>query len=169
MMTALCKTTKHLSLSLTTLMLTASALAQTPAISYLDQAWSAQDRADYYWTSQGSALLSYDIYLALEAEGTKDLFSSRAHSDRMGLLTEPLDSARNPDNLPVGIAKASITAGQYKGIYAGLTCAACHTGQIQYQGKQIRIEGGASNRIALWDWLRSLSVSLDRVSTDPER
>ena len=169
MMTALCKTTKHLSLSLTTLMLTASALAQTPAISYLDQAWSAQDRADYYWTSQGSALLSYDIYLALEAEGTKDLFSSRAHSDRMGLLTEPLDSARNPDNLPVGVAKASITVGQYKGIYAGLTCAACHTGQIQYQGKQIRIEGGASNRIALWDWLRSLSVSLDRVSTDPER
>ncbi len=169
MMTAFRKTTKHLSLSLTILMLTVSALAQTPAISYLDQAWSAQDRADYYWTSQGSALLSYDIYLALEAEGTTDLFSSPAHSDRMGLLTEPLDLARNPDNLPVGVAKTSITVGQYKGIYAGLTCAACHTGQIQYQGKQIRIEGGASNRVALWDWLRSLSVSLDRVSTDPEK
>lgn len=152
-----------------TVMLTSSALAQSPAISYLDQAWSAQDRADYYWTSQGSALVSYDIYLALEAEGTTDLFSSPAHSDRMGLLTERMDLARNPDNLPVGVAKASITAGQYKGTYAGLTCAACHTGQIQYQGKQIRIEGGASNRIALWDWLRSLSASLDRVSADPEK
>jgi len=59
--------------------------------------------------------------------------------------------------------------GQYRGTYAGLTCAACHTGQIQYQGKQIRIEGGASNRIALWDWLRSLSASLDSVSADPEK
>jgi len=144
-------------------------MAQTPAVSYLDQAWSAQDRADYYWTSQGSALVSYDIYLALEAAGTTDLFSSSTHSDRMGLLAEPLNLAENPDNLPVGVAKASITVGQYRGTYAGLTCAACHTGQVQYQGKQIRIEGGASNRIALWDWLHSLSTSLDRASTDPEK
>jgi len=169
MLTSTRQTAKHLILSLTTLIVTSSAMAQTPAVSYLDQAWSAQDRADYYWTSQGSALVSYDIYLALEAAGTTDLFSSSTHSDRMGLLTEPLNLAQNPDNLPVGVAKASITVGQYRGTYAGLTCAACHTGQVQYQGKQIRIEGGASNRIALWDWLHSLSTSLDRASTDPEK
>ena len=98
-------------LSLTALLLMPSALAQTPAVNYLDQAWSAQDRADYYWTSQGSALLSYDIYLALEAAGTTDLFNSQAHNDRMGLLTEPLNLAQNPDNLPVGVAKASVTVG----------------------------------------------------------
>jgi mono/diheme cytochrome c family protein len=169
MLTSIRQTAKHLILSLTTLIVTSSAMAQTPAVSYLDQAWSAQDRADYYWTSQGSALVSYDIYLALEAAGTTDLFSSSTHSDRMGLLAEPLNLAQNPDNLPVGVAKASITVGQYRGTYAGLTCAACHTGQVQYQGKQIRIEGGASNRIALWDWLHSLSTSLDRASTDPEK
>ena len=151
MLTSLCPTARRLILSLTTVMVTSSAMAQAPAVSYLDQAWSAQDRADYYWTSQGSALLSYDIYLALEASGTTDLFSSPAHSDRMGLLIEPPNFAQNPDNLPVGVAKASITVGQYKGTYAGLTCAACHTGQVQYQGKQIRIEGGASTRLALWD------------------
>ena len=169
MNTFLRQTTKRLILSLTTMVAVSCAVAQTPAVNYLDQAWSAQDRADYYWTSQGSALLSYDIYLALEAAGTTDLFNSPAHSDRIGLLTEPLNLAQNPDNLPVGVAKASITVGQYKGTYAGLTCAACHTGQVQYQGKQIRIEGGASNRLALWDWLRSLSASLDSVSTDPEK
>ncbi len=169
MITSLRQTTARLILSLTTLIVGSLAFAQTPAVNYLDQAWTAQDRADYYWTSQGSALLSYDIYLALEAAGTTDLFNSPAHSDRMGLLTEPLNLAQNPDNLPVGVAKASITVGQYKGTYAGLTCAACHTGQVQYQGKQIRIEGGASNRIALLDWLRSLSASLDSVSTDPAK
>ena len=169
MLTSLRQTAKHLILSLATLALTSAAMAQAPTVNYLDQAWTAQDRADYYWTSQGSALLSYDIYLALEAAGTTDLFNSPAHNDRMGLLTEPLNLAQNPDNLPVGVAKASVTVGQYKGTYAGLTCAACHTGQIQYQGKQIRIEGGATSRLALWDWLRSLSASLDSVSTDPAK
>jgi len=169
MLTSIRQTSKRLILSLTTLMVASSAVAQAPTVHYLDQAWTAQDRADYYWTPQGSALLSYDIYLALEAAGTTDLFNSPAHSDRMGLLTEPLNLAQNPDNLPVGVAKSSVTVGQYRGTYAGLTCAACHTGQVQYQGKQIRIEGGASNRIALWDWLRSLSASLDSAATDPAK
>ena len=106
MITSLRQTTARLILSLTTLIVGSLAFAQTPAVNYLDQAWTAQDRADYYWTSQGSALLSYDIYLALEAAGTTDLFNSPAHSDRMGLLTEPLNLAQNPDNLPVGVAKA---------------------------------------------------------------
>jgi hypothetical protein len=37
-----------------------------PEIIRLEQGWSQQQRADYYWTSQGSALISYDIYLALK-------------------------------------------------------------------------------------------------------
>lgn len=130
MFTSIRQTAKHFILSLATIVATSAAMAQAPAVNYLDQAWTAQDRADYYWTSQGSALLSYDIYLALEAAGTADLFNSAAHSDRMGLLIDPPNFAQNPDNLPVGVAKASITVGQYRGTYAGLTCAACHTGQI---------------------------------------
>ena len=145
------------------------ACAQTPTVTYLNQAWSAQDRADYYWTSQGSALVSYDIYLALEAAGTNELFNTPAHSDRLGLLSDPANPTQNPDNLPIGLAKTSITVGQYRGTYVGPTCAACHTGQIQFQGKQIRIEGGASNRVALWTWLSSLSASLDAVSKDNEK
>jgi mono/diheme cytochrome c family protein len=50
-----------------------------------------------------------------------------------------------------------------------LTCAACHTGQVQYNGKQIRIEGGAANRFDLIAWLRSLSAALDATRTDPAR
>ena len=29
---------------------------------YLNQGWSAEERADFYWAPQGSALMSYDIY-----------------------------------------------------------------------------------------------------------
>src|SRR5262245_48909169 len=116
-----------------------SARADDLSVIYLDQAWSAEDRAAYYWTSQGSALLSYDIYLALEVAGSAELFNSAANSDRLGLLLEPADPMNNPDGLPVGVNKAVVTSGQFKGTYAGLTCSACHTGQIQYKGKQIRI------------------------------
>ncbi len=147
------------------------ALAQTSDthVVYLNQAWSPADRAAYYWGSQGSALVSYDIFIALEIAGTQDLFNTAANSDRYGLLTDPPDAKTNPDGLPVGIARAIVPAGQFKGDYASMTCAACHTGQIQFNGQQIRIDGGANNRIDIVPWMRSLSASLDATLAEPAR
>ncbi len=136
---------------------------------YLNQAWTPQQRADYYWSSQGSALISYDIYLALQLPGSKTLFNSPSHADKVGLLMDPPDFKNNPDGLPIGISKTTVTTGQYIGVYMGMTCAACHTGQIQYKGKQIRIDGGVSNRIDLVSWMRSLAVSLNETVIDPVR
>ena len=136
---------------------------------YLNQAWSTQDRADYYWTSQGSALLSYDIYLALQVAGSAQLFNAPENSDRLGLLTEPQDLKNNPDALPVGIAKAVVASGLYTGVYAGMTCAACHTGQIQYKGQQVRIDGGVPNRLNAIAWIQSLNASVQATLEDPAR
>lgn len=135
----------------------------------LNQGWSAQQRSDYYWGSQGSALISYDIYLALQQAGSSELFNSSSHADKVGLLIDPPDSKVNPDGLPVGISKTVISSGQFSGTYMGMTCAACHTGQIQYQGKQIRIDGGAANRFNIVAWIRSLSDSLNATLADPVR
>lgn len=44
----------------------------------------------------------------------------------------------NPDALPVGIVRD--TYGDKD--YVGYTCAACHTGQVNYKGKAIRVDGG---------------------------
>ena len=47
-------------------------------------------------------------------------------------------SLDNPNGLPVGWVKSN-----YKNRdYVGFTCAACHTGQLNYQGTGIRIDGG---------------------------
>jgi len=135
-------------------------------IIYLNQAWSPQDRANFYWKPQGSALLSYDIYLALTLPGTDELFNSRSNSDRMGLLLEPVNKQDNPDDLPVGVAKSVVITGSLKGTYAGLTCAACHTNQIQYKGSQIRIDGGNASRFDLLLWLQTLSRSVDAPLKD---
>jgi hypothetical protein len=136
---------------------------------YLDQAWSSDDRAAYYWTPQGSALLSYDIYLALEVAGSDELFNSPANSDRVGLLVAAPDPQYNPDGLPIGVDKTSVPSGQFTGVYAGLTCAACHTGQIQYRGKQIRIDGGFGNRFDVDTWMQLLDAALDATRADPAK
>ena len=136
---------------------------------YLNQAWTAQQRADYYWGSQGSALISYDIYLALKLPGSNELFNSASHADQVGLLMGPPDLKNNPDSLPVGITKTTVSSGQYTGVYMGMTCAACHTGQVQYKGQQIRIEGGANNRLNIVAWVRSLADSLNETVTDQAR
>ena len=69
--------------------LSAAVPTQTDAtgdnVIYLDQGWSQADRATYYQISQGSAAISYDIFLNLEVADSQDLFRSDANSDRYGL------------------------------------------------------------------------------------
>lgn len=40
----------------------------------LDQGWSPDDRAAYHRTSQGSAVMPYELFLALEQAGGTGLF-----------------------------------------------------------------------------------------------
>jgi hypothetical protein len=134
---------------------------------YLNQAWSANDRETFYWQPQGSALLSYDIYLALTLPNSTERFNSRTNADQMGLLLDPENKSKNPDDLPIGIAKSVVKKGELKGTYAGLTCAACHTSQVQYKGTQIRIEGGTAHRFDALLWLQTLSKSIDEPLNNP--
>jgi hypothetical protein len=84
-------------------------------ISYLNQAWSQGDRDWYYHFSQGSAVVSYDIFLNLEVADGQELFRSDANSERYGLITQPAGSPYNPDGLPIGISKTVISTAQWPG------------------------------------------------------
>ena len=55
--------------------------APAEPVIYLNQAWSQDDREWYYQFSQGSTVLSYDIFLNLEVAGSQELFRSDANSD----------------------------------------------------------------------------------------
>src|SRR5271165_6917193 len=50
------------------------------SVTYLDQAWPQADREWYYQMSQGSTVISYDIFLNLEVAGSQELFRSDANS-----------------------------------------------------------------------------------------
>lgn len=104
---------------------------------YLEQGWGITDSLWYYNVTQGSNLLPYDLFVALEQPDSEQLFRSDANMDRYRYLPQK-PTFFNPDGLAVGFAKD-----HYQGKdYVGFTCAACHTGQVNYQGQAIRIDGG---------------------------
>ncbi|HEY4405112.1 MAG TPA: di-heme-cytochrome C peroxidase [Xanthobacteraceae bacterium] len=146
------------------------AAAQSPSndVIFLNQAWSQDDREWYYNFSQGSAVLSYDIFLNLEVAGSQELFRSDANSVRYGLLPEPANTY-NPDGLPIGISKTTVATpvGAWPaGEYAGLTCAACHQDELHYKGKRIRIEGGINHTFDIQAYNRALDEALQSTLTD---
>jgi len=106
---------------------------------YLSQGWSEADSLWFYNTTQGSALIPYDFFVVLEEESSEVLLRSDKIIDRFRYLPQK-PSFFNPDGFPVGLTKET-----YQGKdYMGYTCAACHTGQVNYEGQAIRIDGGPS-------------------------
>jgi hypothetical protein len=150
------------------------ASAQAPKadpVILLDQAWSKDDREWYYQFSQGSAVLSYDIFLNLEAADSQDLFRNGLDKPKYGLIPQPVSPA-NPDGLPIGVSKTTVATaikGWPAGDYAGVTCAACHEGQLKYKGKLIRIEGGNANTMDFQGMIQGLDEALQQNLADPAK
>jgi mono/diheme cytochrome c family protein len=138
-------------------------------VKFLDQNWSRDERLAYYFTSQGSAALRYDIFLNIEQADNADLLRSDANLSRYGFLSQPTDPVYNPDGLPIGIAKTSVADGRWKGQWVGLTCAACHNGEIQYRGTKIRITGGNNARLDILAFIGGLDDALQATVTHPEK
>ena len=106
---------------------------------YLEQNWTPAESVRFYYTSQGSQILPYAWFLNLERAGSETPLRDDANMLRLGYLVQKRDVA-NPDGLPVGFVK---DIGKDRN-WLGLTCAACHTSQIDYKGTAYRIDGGPS-------------------------
>jgi hypothetical protein len=107
---------------------------------YLEQNWTPAESEQFYFTSQGSQILPYDWFLILEQTRDSTLFRDDKNLIKLGYLLQNKDSL-NPDALPVGFVKDE---GRSRA-WLGLTCAACHTSQIDYQGVGYRIDGGPAS------------------------
>jgi hypothetical protein len=75
-----------------------------PSLTYLDQGWSPELTRKWYWTPQGSRLVPYDWFLALEKIGNDEMFRSEDLIERFGYIAAPV-GPDNPDGLPIGFAK----------------------------------------------------------------
>lgn len=107
---------------------------------YLEQGWDEAIRATFYQTTQGSRMLPYDWFVKLEQANRREKLSTPSNMRKMGFLVDGR-SKTNPDGLPVGFAKDTDLV---KGDSLGLTCAACHTGELEHRDKKVRIDGGQS-------------------------
>jgi hypothetical protein len=95
-----------------------------PPVIYPDQGWTAADRETFYMTGQGSHMIPFVWFKALRQTGVDQPFMADQLM-RYGYLRN--DSPKNVNDLPVGFLVEAKT-GQL-----GMTCAACHTNQLEYE------------------------------------
>lgn len=130
---------------------------------YLPQGWTDQQRNEFYTTPQGSYLIPYEWFLHLEQATNSQPFRAKDNIERLRYLTSPSVPRFNPDGLPIGFVKEPTSSRKdpaeaplVKSFYQrgtevadmvkpkawlGLTCAACHTTELQVGGAKIRIDG----------------------------
>jgi hypothetical protein len=134
-----------------------------PLLSYADQGWSAVDRDAFYTTSQGSRMIPYDWFKALRRLDVDEPFGGD-QLQRYGYLA----NERSTTNLPVGfVIDERKTPHQL-----GMTCAACHTGQLEYRKdgatRRLRIDGAPANA-DFQLFLTELTAAAWETSKDPQR
>ena len=107
---------------------------------------SDTERQQYYHLSEGGEAYPIAWLLALEQQvtGTDGRVTYRPFLEniqRFGFLPDP-PSRYNPYGLPVGVSTGygKITGQQMM----GLNCTACHVGELHYNGRAFRMDGGPS-------------------------
>jgi hypothetical protein len=155
----------------------------TESTTFLDQGWSKEVREQFYYTPQGSRFIPYAWFMALEKADDQGMFADSSNLQSYGFI--PADGAHplNPGALPIGFAvdipgaksgASSAAAGADPidaakvGQYLGITCAACHTSNVNVDGRSIRIEGGASH-LDFDRFYADLSAAVSRTVLDPTK
>jgi hypothetical protein len=108
------------------------------------------DRLDFYYTPQGAFVhdIRYDWMVYLERPWKEERFASPDNMRSYGFIVDPGgESDKNPGGLPVGFARRYDP--KHNEMMLDLTCAACHTGELQVikDGKRtsVRIDGGSAH------------------------
>ena len=134
----------------------------TPKRISLDQAWDKETRQNFWFTSQGSQIIPYSWFTWLEVAESQDLFRSSEHMNYLGYL--PMGASKlNPSSLPIGFALNEDKKGD---AWVGMTCAACHTNQLDFEGNQFLIEGAPTlgNFVLFFD---RLTLAMNKTNSDP--
>lgn len=132
----------------------------TTDVRTVQQNWSDEEASWFYNVPQGSYLLRYEWFLNLEQADNESLFRDSAHMQALGYLARSADG-NNRDGLPVGFVRDDkpLASGQAES-YLGITCAACHTGHVNWQGTMLVIDGAPTNG-NMEQFLRELVEALD--------
>jgi mono/diheme cytochrome c family protein len=134
---------------------------------FLDQGWSEDDRTWFYTASQGSQMMPYGWFMALERPDSQAMFLDDGLA-RFGYLPpyrSKLLESRNPDGLPIGFARDD---DEKRGAWIGMTCAACHTSRIEFRQKRLQIDGGPADA-DMFAFIQEVANALERTVGDDEK
>lgn len=97
---------------------------------------SQQQRESYYHISQGSEIVPWILLTAVDVAEPGSSKPFVENLSRFGFLPDP----GRDDGLPVGLTVATnpFTFGME---FVGVNCAACHVGELRYNGKAVRVDG----------------------------
>jgi hypothetical protein len=130
-----------------------------------------EERGTFYHLSEGGEIFPLDWVLALEtvvstsSDGRPAMRPFLDNIERYGLIPDPKGPG-NPYGLPVGI---SVAPSKISGIQMiGLNCNACHTGQLQYQGRALRLDGGP-NMALINQFLKDMATETHDTLQSPAR
>lgn len=127
--------------------------------------WTEAERQRYYHLSQGSEIMPYDWFVALEQGNNDRPFIADDNMTRFRLIPDP-NTISNPDRLPIGFAKDERGDPVTGIVNVGLSCAGCHTAQMTYKGTGIRIDG-APGKVDFDGFLESMVASLAVTAASP--
>jgi hypothetical protein len=96
---------------------------------------SPEERQEFYHLPEGSELFPLEWARRMKAPSGQPFLQNL---ERFGLIPDA-KSSLNPEEMPIGV-----TVAQRKGTgitMIGVNCAACHVGELQYNGKKLRVDG----------------------------
>ena len=130
---------------------------------YLEQNWSPEESVRFYFTEQGSQIIPYDWFLALEQVDQAKLFRDNQNILKYRYLPQN-PGMLNPDGLPVGFVSGKGPGRKW----LGMTCAACHTTEIRLGDTAYRVDG-APTQGDVQAFLSDLTAALQRTQSDPQK
>ncbi len=127
---------------------------------FLDQGWTEDLRAAFYFTPQGSQMMPADWFRALERPDGTSRFAEIDYLTRFGFIAADL-----PDQsaeFPVGVTVDPETR------QVGLTCAACHTANVRVGDQTLRVDGAPAH-LDFDSFYQALALSVQLTLLDPQR
>ena len=109
------------------------------------QGWCEDYRQVYYRMPQGTTFfgLRYDWVAHMERPVGRKRLASREYMEAIGFIYDgaKLPNENNPADLPIGLTWHYEQGTGQK--ILDVSCAACHSAQITYQGKALQVDGGS--------------------------
>ena len=131
----------------------------------------------WYLTPQGSHLLDFDVFMSIPSASNQAVFAARANLETYGFLySNNYAAGTGQAELPIGIVKdtrgeghtpLSKHAQDLTRDYVGMTCAACHTGDLRYKGERFLIHAGQSN-LDYERFMSDLNIAVSKAVQDPK-